>query len=136
MRALLTNRLYNIRALHFRTPNPGYRSDIPEWPKHTPADKFYLELATNSSEISRGPRLRQCAFWKKYMPQILATTGTFSILNQRPHRKIQLNIFFLAPTTPIQSNQSPVNCTNSAVAPMLLKSLLVVSLATALHRLN
>ena len=25
--------------------------------------------------IERGPRATQCAFWKKYMPQLLSTTG-------------------------------------------------------------
>lgn len=29
----------------------------------------------NRTHIGRGPRLRQCAFWKEYLPQLLTTTG-------------------------------------------------------------
>lgn len=122
-----------IRVSTFRNPNPGFRNDVPEWPKHTPADRFYLELATNSSEIGRGPRLRQCAFWKKYMPQILATTGTkvlfFKWLN------LISSLFSLVLTTPVQANVNPVNCTSSALTPVLLDALLMVSGAVFLLRL-
>uniref|UniRef100_A0A182J9S0 Carboxylesterase type B domain-containing protein n=1 Tax=Anopheles atroparvus TaxID=41427 RepID=A0A182J9S0_ANOAO len=56
-------------------PNPSQLStDYPEWPKHTAHGRHYLELGLNTSFVGRGPRLRQCAFWKKYLPQLVAAT--------------------------------------------------------------
>lgn len=55
-------------------PNPGV-DGAPVWPKHTAHGRQYLELGLNTSYIGRGPRLRQCAFWKKYLPQLVATTS-------------------------------------------------------------
>ena len=46
-----------------------------KWPQHSPVTKDYLTLDTNSTEIGHGPRAKQCAFWKKYIPQLLSTTG-------------------------------------------------------------
>lgn len=56
-------------------PNPGLLDELPEWPLHTSQGRQYLELSTNSSTLGRGPRLRQCAFWKKYLPQLIAATS-------------------------------------------------------------
>jgi hypothetical protein len=44
------------------------------WPVHTAYGREYLTLDINSTETGRGPRLKQCAFWKKYLPQLIATT--------------------------------------------------------------
>lgn len=44
------------------------------WPPHSPINKEYLTLDINSTEIGSGPRVRQCAFWKKYLPQLLGAT--------------------------------------------------------------
>lgn len=44
------------------------------WPPHTAAKKEYMTLDTNSSEIGNGPRVRQCIFWKNYLPQLVAGT--------------------------------------------------------------
>lgn len=60
-------------ALH-RNPNPGLIDELPEWPLHTAPGRQYIELGMNTSFIGRGPRLRQCAFWKKYLPQLMAAT--------------------------------------------------------------
>ncbi|XP_071876609.1 acetylcholinesterase [Bombus fervidus] len=49
------------------------------WPPHTAAKKEYLTLDTNSSEIGNGPRARQCTFWKKYLPQLLAATSKLEL---------------------------------------------------------
>ncbi|KAJ9587339.1 hypothetical protein L9F63_019140, partial [Diploptera punctata] len=45
------------------------------WPVHTAYGREYLTLDVNSTETGRGPRLKQCAFWKKYLPQLIATTS-------------------------------------------------------------
>lgn len=45
------------------------------WPPHTAAKKEYMTLDTNSSEIGNGPRVRQCIFWKNYLPQLVAGTS-------------------------------------------------------------
>jgi len=58
----------------YRNPNPGLIDELPEWPLHTAQGRQYLELGMNTSYIGRGPRLRQCAFWKKYLPQLMAAT--------------------------------------------------------------
>lgn len=63
-----------IDKLFLRNPNPGLLDELPEWPIHTSQGRQYLELSTNSSTLGRGPRLRQCAFWKKYLPQLMAAT--------------------------------------------------------------
>lgn len=52
----------------------GSWTDV-RWPQHTAEKKDYLTLDTNSTEIGYGIRAKQCAFWKKYIPQLLATTG-------------------------------------------------------------
>lgn len=44
------------------------------WPQHTATNKEYLTLDINNTEIGSGPRVRQCAFWKKYLPQLLSAT--------------------------------------------------------------
>ena len=45
------------------------------WPEHTAHGREYLTLAVNNTSTGRGPRLKQCAFWKKYLPQLLALTS-------------------------------------------------------------
>lgn len=60
-------------------PNPGLIDELPDWPIHTATGRQYLELGMNTSSIGRGPRLRQCAFWKKYLPQLIAATCMYLI---------------------------------------------------------
>lgn len=59
-----------------RNPNVGDVESwsAPYWPAHTAAKKEYLTLDTNSSEIGNGPRVKQCTFWKKYLPHLLSAT--------------------------------------------------------------
>lgn len=45
-----------------------------EWPKHTANGREYLELGINTTKTGHGPRMRQCAFWKEYIPQLIAAT--------------------------------------------------------------
>uniref|UniRef100_U5EXG0 Carboxylic ester hydrolase n=1 Tax=Corethrella appendiculata TaxID=1370023 RepID=U5EXG0_9DIPT len=57
-----------------KTGNPN-SPNLPDWPKHSAHGRHYLELGLNTTYIGRGPRLRQCAFWKKYLPQLVAATS-------------------------------------------------------------
>ena len=61
--------------------DPGARAP-PYWPPHTAAKKEFLTLDTNSSEIGSGPRVRQCTFWKKYLPQLLAATSKLELASK------------------------------------------------------
>ncbi|XP_037037460.1 acetylcholinesterase-like isoform X2 [Bradysia coprophila] len=58
-------------------PN-GATPDVQVWPKHTATGKHYLELGINTTHVGRGPRLRQCAFWKEYLPQLIQATSQTS----------------------------------------------------------
>ena len=75
-------------ACLFSDPNriPGQHS-LDEWPPHTPVGKEYLELnvkfldeSDKSTAIGRGPRSKECAFWKEYLPQLVASTSKHNIL--------------------------------------------------------
>nr|AFI47642.1 ace-1(R) [Plutella xylostella] len=61
------------------------------WPVHTAFGREYLSLSVNSSgTVGHGLRVKQCAFWQKYLPQLIAATS-------KP--------------------EPPKNCTSSAGAP-------------------
>lgn len=70
--------MINVRVLQpARNPNLGDDGSSwteVNWPEHTATKKEYLTLDTNTTEIGYGPRVRQCAFWKKYLPQLLSAT--------------------------------------------------------------
>lgn len=77
----MRNRLYVIEYFFsflfiYRDPNVGDSTSwtLPHWPTHTAAKKEYLTLETNNSDVGYGIRTRQCAFWKRYLPQLLADT--------------------------------------------------------------
>ncbi|KAI8430318.1 hypothetical protein MSG28_000626 [Choristoneura fumiferana] len=44
------------------------------WPVHTALGREYLSLAVNSSAVGHGLRVKQCAFWQKYLPQLISAT--------------------------------------------------------------
>lgn len=50
------------------------------WPLHTAYGREYLTLDVNSTATERGPRLKQCAFWKKYLPQLQQMTGKYKMV--------------------------------------------------------
>ncbi|KAL3283179.1 hypothetical protein HHI36_006331 [Cryptolaemus montrouzieri] len=54
------------------------------WPLHTAYGREYLTLDVNSTATGRGPRLKQCAFWKKYLPQLQQLTDE---LQNAPSKK-------------------------------------------------
>ncbi|XP_062565163.1 acetylcholinesterase isoform X1 [Armigeres subalbatus] len=79
-----------------KTGNPNTsppNNEVPEWPKHSAHGRHYLELGLNTSFVGRGPRLRQCAFWKKYLPQLVAATSNLQVTP--------------APSDPCESSAAP-----------------------------
>ena len=42
------------------------------WPLHTPVKREVLELNANYSRVLEGHRVKKCAFWKKFLPRLLA----------------------------------------------------------------
>ena len=42
------------------------------WPLHTPVKREVLELNANYSRVIDGLRVKKCAFWKKFLPRLLA----------------------------------------------------------------
>ncbi|KAI0214211.1 hypothetical protein LSAT2_000712 [Lamellibrachia satsuma] len=60
---------------------PG-KPSLNTWPLHTPHGQEYLELNVKylnepdkSRAVSRGPRTKECAFWKRYLPRLVISTG-------------------------------------------------------------
>lgn len=56
-----------LNRIIFRNPNGD---DLAEWPKYTAGDWKTLEFRNDAQIIGVGPRLRQCQFWKYYLPQV------------------------------------------------------------------
>nr|ADA60184.1 acetylcholinesterase 1 [Liposcelis paeta] len=85
---ILSKRLMRYWANFAKTGNPsmsedGTWTDV-YWPVHTPFGREYLTLAVNNTSTGRGPRLKQCAFWKKYLPQLVAVTANLNSKNPQP----------------------------------------------------
>ncbi|NP_001037380.1 acetylcholinesterase type 1 precursor [Bombyx mori] len=55
--------------------NPNGEMTKIHWPVHTAFGREYLSLAVNSSSVGRGLRVKQCAFWQKHLPQLMAATN-------------------------------------------------------------
>lgn len=58
-------------------PNGGptlqYGADF--WPPHKIGERKYMTLSSNSSAVKVGPKLRRCAFWNRFLPQLNTSTG-------------------------------------------------------------
>ncbi|CAG0878892.1 unnamed protein product [Darwinula stevensoni] len=63
------------------TPNmavPGGNWTRIYWPQHTLYRREFLDLnVEDPSKKGRGPRIRECAFWRQFLPQLLHATGYF-----------------------------------------------------------
>lgn len=57
----------SLNQMIFRNPNGD---DLAEWPKYTAGDWKMLEFRMDAQSIGVGPRLRQCQFWKNFLPQV------------------------------------------------------------------
>nr|CAH7718225.1 unnamed protein product [Callosobruchus chinensis] len=70
----LSRRIMRYWANFAKTGNPSLSPNgawtTTFWPLHTAYGREYLTLDINSTATGRGPRLKQCAFWKKYLPQL------------------------------------------------------------------
>ncbi|XP_045615284.1 acetylcholinesterase [Procambarus clarkii] len=75
----LSRRMMTYWANFAKTGNPseGIESVWTQtyWPVHTTSGREYLTLATNTTSTGRGPRLKKCAFWKKFAPKLLKLTA-------------------------------------------------------------
>lgn len=75
----LSRRMMTYWANFAKTGNPSEGSNKvwtkTPWPVHTPTGREYLTLATNSTAIGRGPRIKKCAFWKNFIPKLLKLTA-------------------------------------------------------------
>jgi hypothetical protein len=40
------------------------------WPLHTPLKRETLVLSADKSEVLEGHRVKKCAFWRKFLPQL------------------------------------------------------------------
>ena len=63
-----------LSFLPFPTRNPSLtgsgRWTDTYWPLHTPLKREILTLSAEPSKILEGHRVRKCAFWKKFLPQL------------------------------------------------------------------
>eukprot|EP00106_Octopus_bimaculoides_P007351 XP_014774793.1 PREDICTED: acetylcholinesterase-like [Octopus bimaculoides] len=61
-----------------KDPNKNWgEQNLQEWPVHTAAQKEYLYLnADNVHNLltGKGLRAKECAFWKEYLPRLVAAT--------------------------------------------------------------
>ncbi|KAK2148411.1 hypothetical protein LSH36_499g01062 [Paralvinella palmiformis] len=64
---------------------PGAHS-LDEWPLHTPQGREYLEINTKylnepdkSKAIGRGPKAKNCAFWREYLPKLVGGTCEYCV---------------------------------------------------------
>uniref|UniRef100_A0A8D8R9Y7 Acetylcholinesterase n=1 Tax=Cacopsylla melanoneura TaxID=428564 RepID=A0A8D8R9Y7_9HEMI len=84
----LSRRIMRYWTNFAKTGNPSLGGDgqwTPVyWPVHTAYGREYLTLDVNNTETGRGPRLKPCAFWKKYLPKLIASTANCSTEPKRP----------------------------------------------------
>ena len=80
-----SDREVTVSSLCCSNPNlvPGEQASPRDpWPLHTPERREYLELnvrhlgATDRwSAIGTGPRVKECAFWAEYLPDLISSAG-------------------------------------------------------------
>lgn len=79
----LSKRIMRYWANFAKTGNPSLSPNgilTPTiWPLHTAQGREYLTLDVNSTATGRGPRVKQCAFWKKYLPQLIQLTSKIKL---------------------------------------------------------
>jgi hypothetical protein len=77
-RLLILRFVSQMLRLAFHCRNPSVSEDgtwtATYWPVHTAYGREYLTLDVNFTKTGRGPRLKECAFWKKYLPQLMLIT--------------------------------------------------------------
>lgn len=93
----------------FRNPSKTLEGSwvTPKWPLHTAYGKEFLTLDTNNTSIGVGPRLEQCAFWKNYIPDVVAISSKLWIIlqlneNDKPNKSVLFSV--------AESMKSDKNC--------------------------
>jgi len=70
----LSKQMMSYWANFAKTGNPSLtgsgRWTDTYWPLHTPLKREILTLSAEPSKILEGHRVRKCAFWKKFLPQL------------------------------------------------------------------
>jgi len=70
----LSKQMMNYWSNFAKTGNPSLtgsgRWTDTYWPLHTPLKREILTLSAEPSKILEGHRVRKCAFWKKFLPQL------------------------------------------------------------------
>lgn len=64
------------------------------WPEHTASGREYLTLSLDDNSTGYGPRARQCAFWKKYLPQLASATCKLKCEPQKSINFVSLQTTF------------------------------------------
>jgi acetylcholinesterase len=49
--------------------------ELPVWPQYDREQQRYMTMNSQDASIGHGPRRRQCAFWKDYIPPLMVATG-------------------------------------------------------------
>jgi len=74
----LSKKMMTYWANFAKTGNPSLSADHTwteiYWPLHTPLKRETLELNANKLKVRDGLRVKKCAFWKKFLPQLALPT--------------------------------------------------------------
>lgn len=77
----LSRKMMRFWSNFAKTGDPNYDWDRPsaknEWPSHTASGREYILLDAkhvHNFKVSKGLRSKECAFWKEYLPQLVAAT--------------------------------------------------------------
>ncbi|XP_023322609.1 acetylcholinesterase [Eurytemora carolleeae] len=73
----LSKKMMTYWANFAKTGNPSLSADNrwtdDYWPMHTPLKRETLLLNADKTEIMEGNRVKKCAFWRKFLPQLANT---------------------------------------------------------------
>lgn len=109
----LSKKMMTYWANFAKTGNPSLSADRTwtdtYWPLHTPLKRETLVLNSNSSTVIEGLRVKKCAFWRKFLPQLV----------QEPRPAL---------TTPAPSSKCPDSCCTGSANKISSQSLALFSI--------
>ncbi|XP_069103406.1 acetylcholinesterase-like isoform X1 [Argopecten irradians] len=89
----LSKKMMKYWANFAKTGDPNQEPNnahLNEWPIHTHTERKYLRLDThlvnnldNSQSVRSGPRIKQCAFWREYLPKLVTATADMTELEKQ-----------------------------------------------------
>lgn len=89
---MFSRRIMRYWANFARMGNPSLNPDgnweKTYWPAHTAFGKEFLILDVNSTQVGYGHRAKHCAFWKNFLPNLIALSG-------EPQTLVFFSLFFL-----------------------------------------